>query len=399
MTTLNVTAIAEALKLFYLPGLRYQLNDKASAFLAQVEKNSESVSGREIRMALRFGRVGGIGNRPDDGILPTPNARKTRQAAWETKNIFARFRLTDKVIESSKSNVGAFSSMLELEIKDCETDAKLDHSRQALGDSVGILATVSGTPTHSAGVVTVNCNTTMYLAVGMLIDIRMPGGATRHADCNGREVLSVLSATQFTYSGTTNVPAANDVVVVAGNFGLELTGLAAVVNTGNILYGINRATPGNEWLNSNTINLGTAISETAIQTQIDRVEQNSGSAINFLFCSLGVRRAYQNLLTASKRVVNSLDLQGGWKALSYTGGAGEIAVVGDRYVPAGTMFGLDLNDWKMYQLADWNWLDKTGSILTQAANMAAFEATLVKYADLGCQRPSGQFVMRTITEA
>ena len=64
----NLARVQEALKSFYLDGLRYQLNDKASAFLAQIEKTSENVVGKDIVMALRYGRTGGIGNRADDGL-------------------------------------------------------------------------------------------------------------------------------------------------------------------------------------------------------------------------------------------------------------------------------------------------------------------------------------------
>ena len=147
---LTMKNIEEALKIYYLPGLRYQLNDKASALLAQIEKTSENVVGREIRMALRYGRVGGIGNRPDDGDLPIPSARQTVQAIWETKNIFARFSLTDKTIEASKTSVGAFASMLETEISDCETDARLDLSRQVMGAGKGVLATLTAAYTSGS---------------------------------------------------------------------------------------------------------------------------------------------------------------------------------------------------------------------------------------------------------
>ena len=117
MTTLQV--VAEALKEFYLPGLRYQLNDKASPFLAQVEKKTENVVGKEIVMAMRYGRVGGIGNRADDGDLPS-NSRKTKQARWETQDLFSRFQITDKTIKASRTSAGAFASLLEQEISDCE---------------------------------------------------------------------------------------------------------------------------------------------------------------------------------------------------------------------------------------------------------------------------------------
>ena len=149
MTITNITIASEALKNFYLPGLRYQMNDRASAFIAQIEKSSDHVEGSQIVMALRYGRQGGVGNRADDGTLPTPNSRKTKQAKWDTKNFFARFQITEKLIQASRSNQGAFASMLETEIADCETDAKLDLSRQAMGDGTGILATATGVKTSS----------------------------------------------------------------------------------------------------------------------------------------------------------------------------------------------------------------------------------------------------------
>lgn len=86
------------------------------------------------------------------------------------------------------------------------------------------------------------------------------------------------------------------------------------------------------------------------------------------------------------------------KNVSYAGGQKPIALVSDKYVPKGMLFGLDLNDWMMAQMADWNWLDKDGAMLSRVANKAAWEATLVKYCDMACQRPRGQFVMKGVTE-
>ena len=400
---LNMSAIEEALKIYYLPGLRYQLNDKASALLAQIDKNSENVSGKEIRMALRYGRVGGIGNRPDDGILPVPAARQTVQAVWDTKNIFARFRLTDKTIAASKDNVGAFANMLETEISDCETDARLDLSRQVVGSGNGVLATVSSSA-YSSFVSTITVDTTMYLAEGMLVDVKQSNGTQRSAHVEGKKILSIDSPTVFKMeAGGDPSVAGTDVVTIAGNAypdsGLksyELTGVRAVVDTGGSLYGINRVT--HPWLNGIVDAVDGQISEVGIQKNIDNVEVGSGSETNFLITSKGVARAYQNLQTAMKQHVNTLDLKGGWSAMSYTGGQKELPIVSDKYVPEGMLFGLDLNDWIMAQMGDWDWLDKDGAILSRVQDRAAWEATLVKYCDMACQRPRGQFVMTGITE-
>jgi len=386
---LNMTAISEALKDYYLPGLRYQLNEKASALLAQLEKDTESVVGKDIVMALRYGRVGGIGARDDDGDLPKPNSRKTKQAKWETKNVFARFQLSDKTIEASKSSVGAFASMLEQEIKDCETDAKLDLSRQVLGDGSGELCEVSAFSTR-----TLTVDTTMYLAEGMLIDV-IDGNSPR-TNCDGLEIESVDSDTEFTVVAVSGTPANGDKVCVQGSWNKELTGVAKVIDTGGTLYGIDRTDY--PFLDAVVESSVGDITENGIQARIDEVEKGTGSETNFLLGSYGVRRAYANLLQATKSHVNTLDLKGGWKALSYTGGNQPIPFLGDRYVPEGLLYGLDLEDWKMYKMTDWDWMDRDGNMLTRVANKPAWEATLLIYSDIGCQRPRGQFVMKGINE-
>ena len=61
-----------------------------------MDKDHKSVVGSEIRMALRYGRNDGIGNRADDGDLPTPSSRKTRQAKWKLRIFSLKFRFRIK---------------------------------------------------------------------------------------------------------------------------------------------------------------------------------------------------------------------------------------------------------------------------------------------------------------
>jgi hypothetical protein len=398
MSMTTMSAVEQALKSFYLPGLRYQLNDKASAFLAQVEKSSESVVGKDIIMALRYGRVGGIGNRLDDGDLPMPNSRKTKQAKWETKNTFARFQITDKTIKASKSSAGAFASMLETEISDCETDARLDLSRQVLGDGFGTLCTIKDSSIYAAGsppTITIEVDDVIYLAEGMLVDI-YNSTSSPIANATFLEVIYVDEGTNTVKlevgSDISSNVVADCFLVVAGNYSKELTGVGAILSPTGILYGISKEDY--PWLKPQVKELNGEISDNVIQMQIDNAETRTGSKIDYIQCSLGVRRAYIDLLNATKRSVNTLDLKGGWKAISYNG----IPIVADKYIKAGEMHLFDLNDWAMYQMSDYDWLDMDGSMFTRVANKAAFEATLAKYCDIGCQRPRGQALISGITE-
>jgi len=394
MADLTIQAVSEALKLNYLEAFRYQLNDEASRFLAEIERGSEGVVGREIVMALRYGRSGGIGMRADDGILPTPNARKTKQAKWETKNIFARFNITEKVIEASKNNIGAFANLLEQTMDDLQRDAKLDLSRQALCDGTGVLATVTA---DEATAGTIKVDSTMYLAEGMIVDILKSDGAQRDAAVEQVEVTAIVSDTEFTFASGGTAKAKNtDVVAVSGSYGKELTGLDAVVSEDTTLYGVDRGA--NKWLNGRLKDIGGELTEADIQWAIDEVQRTSGSDINFLMCSYGVRRAYLERLEATKQHVNTVELKGGFKTLAYVGGDQPIPIVADKYIKPGRLYCLDLKDWKMYEMADWNWLDRDGAILTRVANKAMWEATLYKFADIGCQRPKGQVLLHGINE-
>ena len=109
----------------------------------------------------------------------------------------------------------------------------------------------------------------------------------------------------------------------------------------------------------------------------------------------GVRRAYQAYLEATKRNINPVELEGGFKAISYAG----IPVVADKYCPNGTMYLLDTKLFDLHQLCDWRWLDgDNGEILKQISGKAAYGATLVKYANLICSLPCGQAKLSGLTE-
>ena len=82
-----------------------------------------------------------------------------------------------------------------------------------------------------------------------------------------------------------------------------------------------------------------------------------------------------------------MTLEGGFKAISYNG----IPLVTDRFVDGDTMYLLNTDDFTLHELCDWKWLEgEGGRILKQNPNFATYTATLVKYAELICDKPNGQ---------
>lgn len=391
MAMSSVSLVTEALKFFYLDGLVSQINENADPFTAQIEKNSQGVVGSDIVMGLQYGRHGGVGNAADDGDIPTPNPRKHKQAKWATKNLFGTFQITQKLIDASKTDRGAFENMLTNEVQTLENDAKDNFSRQALGNGTGVLTTTTG-PREGGSNDTLPVADTTYFAEGMLVDIwDASGSAYLH---QGIEITVVDDDTKkLTFGGTTlSVTIASaDEIYIKGSKGIELTGVKSVFES-TTLYGIDRTT--NKWLQPKRTNLNGEIAEVDIQKAIHTVNSKAGSNINFILCSYGVERAYSNLLAATKQIVNSIELKGGFKAISFNG----TPLTSGKYVSAGKMYLKDLSDWKMYQMSEYSWMNEDGDMLKWVNGKAAYQAVLYKFADIGCRKPVGQHEIYGITE-
>jgi hypothetical protein len=90
-----------------------------------------------------------------------------------------------------------------------------------------------------------------------------------------------------------------------------------------------------------------------------------------------------------------MNLEGGYKALSYNG----IPLMSDRFVEAGTMYVLNSKEFTLHQLCDWRWLEgEDGRVIKQIPGRAVYNATLVKYADIICDKPIGQAKLTGIAE-
>lgn len=388
MAVLNMSAAQQAFKIFYLPGLQYQLNN-ASAILANIDRDSESVVGSEIHIALRYGRQGGVGNRADDGALPTPKSRQTQQAIYQTKNIFAQVQITDKAMKASRSREGAFMNLLEADLTDAQDDAKDNLSRQIFGDGTGLMTTITAV---SAGTVITVANTFLF-SEGQIIDIcTAANNGTAVAGGAGLYITAVDDTnSQITVSAAVTV-AVNNIITIAGNYNQELTGFGAMFQMNNTIYNVNRAT--NMWLNPTIQNIAGELSEVGMQKARDEAERKAGGNIDFWSGSYGVRRAYQNLLLAQKQIIEPMQLEGGYEALSYNGKPFTI----DKYNPPNTLFGLDRSTWKMYEIEDWGWLEDDGAILSRVPGYPVWAATLARYCDLGCSKPRANVMLTNITE-
>lgn len=382
----SLTSADKALKSLYLDVVAEQLNYKVNPLLAQIKQNSDDVWGKEVRKLAIYGMNGGIGAGTEEGDLPSSGGNNYEQFVLSLKNLYGTIEISDKAVRASENNTGAFVSLLNSEMEGLIKASSFNFGRMLFGDGSGVLGTISAVSSN-----TLTLDSVKNVIEGMIVDIRTSAG---EEVVSGKKIVAVDRATKkITLTGVGEA-AATDIVTVQGSYNNEITGLKAIFGSSETLYGLTRAN--HSFLNPYKLANCGAISEGKIQTALDTIEEQSGGAINFIVCSWGVRRAIQNLFASNKRYIDTMELAGGYKALSYNG----IPIVADRFCPDGTMYLLNTEDFTLCQLCDWQWLTgDDGRVLKQIAGKPVYNATLVKYADLLCARPIGQGVITGITEA
>ena len=388
----TMSSADNALKSLYLGVVSEQLNTGVNPLLAKIKQTTQDVWGKEIRRVAQYGINGGIGAGTEDGNLPAAGGNNYDQFVLTLKNLYGTIEISDKAVRASENSVGAFVNLLNAEMEGLLKASSFNFGRMLFGDGNGSLGKVTAIADNL-----ITLDNIKNVVEGMIIDFVTSSGVTI-TSASGRKVVLVDRANkQIRVSGndiTTSIVPLGSSICVQNSYGKEITGLKAIFKSSGSLYGLDRAT--HKWLIPYMKTGVGEINETVIQTAIDELEENTGSKVNFIVCSSGVKRAYQQHLATYKRNIDVMELNGGYKALSYNG----IPVISDRFCPDGTMYLLNTDDFVLHQLCDWKWLEgEDGRVLKQVANKPVYSATLVKYADLICTRPCGQAMLSGITEA
>ena len=377
----TLTTAQNALKSVYLNVLSEQLNINSNAFLSKIKQTSKDVFGKEIIKLAPYGLNGGIGAGSEDGVLPVASMHNHLQFKTNLKNLYGTICLTDKAIRASQSNSGAFVNLLNDEMESLIKSSSFNLGRMLYGDGTGKLATVKEVSGDQ-----VILDSVRNFVEGMKIDVY----AGEERKQNGLTVKYVDRANKtLVCSQTLNAEVGNN-IYACGSKDNEITGIKRLFDKSEenkMLYGVDRTEY--KWLYPyiNSDSASVEISDTLIQTALNNIEESSGNQVDFIAVSADVRNAYQAYLSAYRRNIDITTLAGGYKAMTYAG----IPVVYERFVEDGTMYLLNSKDFNIHQLCDWQWVEgENGNILIPSATTPTYSATLVKYAELICDRPGAQ---------
>ena len=403
----TLATIESYLKEVYQGRIREQLNDEIVA-LKRITRSgagvTNEVGGKYVTFPIHTRRNSGIGSRFESEALPAPGQQGHAAARVGLKYAYGGVQLTGQAISLSDTDAKAFAKALDNEVEGLKNDLKKDMNRQIYGTGNGAIGVATGANTGAVAPVA----DARLFQIGMVVDTQT--GTT--IDNTGLIVASVdltTGANTVTFTTTPGTALANADIIVRKGSGIaaggtkELTGLAAIVSDSGTLYNINPSTEP-EWKASVNANGGTprALSEALMIRMTDDIRTKGGST-TLILQSLGVRRAYFNLLSQLRQTVNTQEFTGGFSGLAFTTDRGEIPVVADTDAPLNTQWFINEDAVTYYRDEEWHFLDKDGSMWKQVrdsnGDYDAYYARMVEYHELGTDRRNSHGVIKDITEA
>jgi len=395
----TMTVVDSILKEVYEDKLRDQLQSDTIT-LKRIESTSEGVTqdvgGKYVVFPIRTRRNHGIGARNENEALPNPKSQKYAAARVRLAYLYGSASLTGQTMELAESNEQAFASALDQEMTGLRQTLAKDMNRQVYGTSLGVLASIT-----ADGANTVTVDTTQYLELGMQIDVYDVTGVT--PKFTNREITAINTSTKvITYDGADGTAIATDIIVRTGSVNKETIGFKQIVSTTGTLYNVD---PTVEPVWKSVVDapgIDRALSEGLMIKMVDDIRTNGGKT-TAIFTTLGVRRAYYQLLVQQRRYSNTQEFAGGFKGLAFTTDWGDVPVMADFDCQPKRMYFMNEKELKHYRESDWSFMDRDGSkwqrMMDSAGMYDAYQCTYYKYCQLGTHRRNSHGLLDNITEA
>lgn len=394
----TLATIEPYLKEVYTGKIRRQLNEEVTT-LKRITRSGSGVTtetnGKYVTFPIHTTRNSGLGSRNEMDPLPVPGQQGYAAARLALKSAYGGLQITGQAIDLADSDPKAFARSIDEEIERLKVDVKKDMNRQVYGDGAGTI----GTATDANSDTTVPVDNARLFWRGMIVDTYT--GTTR--DNQNLVIASVdvkNNTVTFTQAPGTAL-AADDTIVRHNSFGKEITGFSAIVSDTSTVYNINPAVEP-EWTSEvDAPGADRPLTEQLMVRMADQIRTRGGST-TVIFQSLGVRRAYWNLLSQLRTIVNEQEFKGGFKGLAFTTDSGEIPVVADVDAPQGKQWFINEDALKFYRDEDWHWLDRDGSMFKQVSDSNgvydAWFAHLVERHELGTDRRNTHGLIADIQE-
>ena len=453
MGSVTLSTYDEILKTFYLPAIQDQLNH-TTILSDLIDVNEEDVSGKDAKIEMHYGRTTGTGARGDGETLPAANYQKHKQATVPMKYNYGRIQVSGPTIAATREERGAYAKALDTEIKGIVTDLKQEVNRQLWGAGYGVLArwrssesatsytlqkkyrgnsvggdgfgsTFGAKYLNERGDGTPVVLSSMSSASAATYTVDDTDIAVSAVDESAAEydTITVTNPNVVEAAGTFYVRFSNAVASLGapaanGGHRKEMMGLRGIVtdtdldeisaNDGTDTgLGINDPLQGLDvdsypWFKANVDAHSSgryagqrALTFNLMDKMFDRIEEKAGKDYgpDLILTTRALRREYTDLCRADRRFVNTMTLDGGWKAIDFNG----VPFTVDNDAIDGEIYFLTTKDLALYRMSDYDWMNKDGAILSRVSGYDAYEAVLFRYAELGVRRRNSQGVITDLS--
>jgi len=128
---------------FYQPWINDAKNN-ASVLLGMVPETSDQINGKFVIEPVKFGRnVDAFGFVRDNGKLPDPGSAKARPYAYRVRQMFARAKISGRIMRASQSNPVAYVDALDDVMQQMADDMAVELNRILHSDGSGRIAELS----------------------------------------------------------------------------------------------------------------------------------------------------------------------------------------------------------------------------------------------------------------
>jgi len=376
-----------ALKSIYLDGIINDINTKTNPFLTMVQNNAKAVNGKEARATIRYGNEGSVASGTEGGALPMNANGKVAEIVSPLKNLYGTFQISDKAIRAASNNASVFSELLASEMQNLIGTAQANLNGMLYGNGKKLICYADAVA-NDPRLINVPARFAHIFKIGDVVEVY-----TADNEYLGTLTVSTVDASgrNFGHTGTLTQRAQDRFYLYeVSTEDTELNGIDSIFRQ-DAIYNLPKAThsaiapcvviaP-----TVANVSLIPVLNEDKIMEFFDAYEEHcQGMPADILLTHPTVRKAvFENL----KNIRTNIDvtvLEGGFKGFSFNG----IPVYSDIKCKGGTMYAMNSDSWAMHQLCDWTWITgDDGGILKQIDGKAGYSATLVKYADLVCDKP------------
>lgn len=412
--------IEAILKEWYEDAIVNQIYVK-SPIWSQIKKTSRGVGGKRVYIPLRHTLSEAVGGLvANEYTLPTASRIEYTHSYIYQKRNYGRVQVDGLAIAASKAGKGGWIDAFAGETRGIAEAFAIDIDQQCMGRGTGILGHATGD--HSSTTQDVDSPhgidedpSFMWFRKGMAI---------QYWDADGFVFDPLSSASAITISAIdpanneitlsaepTITPTTSDWIVRYRTASFDGSGnnTPETQSAGNgVIMGIDRIvdddqtdTPGDDYDlfqgingNSDTNNWWRAkkqstrgiLTETKIQEDLDAIEQNTdGDTPNLALTTYAIRNKLIEIVK-SDRMINTLNLVGGWEAIKYRGGSVSLPIMVHKFCPTGYIYYLNLKYLRFYTLKKLTWDSSMGGIIKQKADEDQFEAWFKMYGNLATDK-------------